>query len=89
MSAVRNSATRFSSRTRSNSSRQDARDRPPSSQEATCSSPLAPHLALEGAKTNRVFALLAKSPVFAGFVMHPLVMAFVEGHRPSDKKVDA
>jgi hypothetical protein len=50
---------------------------------------LAPHLALEGAKTNRVFALLAKSPVFAGFVMHPLVMAFVEGHRPSDKKVDA
>ena len=47
---------------------------------------LAPHLArdlkgrndFEGVKTNRVYALLAKSPVFAGLVMHPLVMAFVE-----------
>jgi len=47
---------------------------------------LAPHLArdlkgrndFEGVKTNRVYALLAKSPVFAGLVVHPLVMAFVE-----------
>ena len=47
---------------------------------------LAPHLArdlkgrndFEGVKTNRVYALLAKSSVFAGLVMHPLVMAFVE-----------
>jgi ectoine hydroxylase-related dioxygenase (phytanoyl-CoA dioxygenase family) len=47
---------------------------------------LAPHLArdlkgrndFEGVRTNRVYALLAKSPVFAGLVGHPLVMAFVE-----------
>jgi len=47
---------------------------------------LAPHLArdpkgrndFEGVKTNRVYALLAKSPVFAALVAHPLVMAFVE-----------
>src|SRR6516165_1059405 len=47
---------------------------------------LAPHLArdlkgrndFEGVKTNRVYALLAKSPVFAGLVAHPLAMAFVE-----------
>jgi len=47
---------------------------------------LAPHLArdlkgrndFEGVKTNRVYALLAKSPVFAGLVAHPLVMPFVE-----------
>jgi len=47
---------------------------------------LAPHLArnlkgrndFEGVKTNRVYALLAKSPMFAGVVAHPLVMAFVE-----------
>jgi hypothetical protein len=47
---------------------------------------LAPHLArnlkgrndFEGVKTNRVYALLAKSPVFARLVMHPLAMAFVE-----------
>jgi len=32
----------------------------------------------EGVKTNRVYALLAKSPVFAALVIHPLVMAFVE-----------
>ena len=46
----------------------------------------APHLArdlkgrnnFEGAKTNRVYALLAKSPVFAGLVAHPLAMAVVE-----------
>jgi ectoine hydroxylase-related dioxygenase (phytanoyl-CoA dioxygenase family) len=46
---------------------------------------LAPHLArdlrgrndFEGVKTNRVYALLAKSPLFAELVAHPLVMAFV------------
>ena len=47
---------------------------------------LAPHLArdlkgrndFEGVKTNRVYALLAKSSVFAELVAHPLAMAFVE-----------
>src|SRR6266545_2677999 len=47
---------------------------------------LAPHLArdllgrndFEGTKTNRVYALLAKSPVFAELAIHPLAMAFVE-----------
>ena len=47
---------------------------------------LAPHLArdllgrndFEGTKTNRVYALLAKSPVFAELVIHPLALAFVE-----------
>ena len=47
---------------------------------------LTPHLArdlrgrndFEGVKTNRVYALLAKSPLFAELVAHPLVLAFVE-----------
>ncbi len=47
---------------------------------------LAPHLDrdlkgrndFEGLKTNRVYALLAKSPLFAELVIHPLVLAFVE-----------
>src|SRR5262245_48483381 len=47
---------------------------------------LVPHLArdllgrndFEGLKTNRVYALLAKSPVFADLVIHPLALAFVE-----------
>jgi hypothetical protein len=47
---------------------------------------LEPHLArdlkgrndFEGVKTNRVYALLTKSPLFAQLVAHPLVMAFVE-----------
>ena len=47
---------------------------------------LKPHLArdlkgrndFEGVKTNRVYALLVKSPLFADLVAHPLVMAFVE-----------
>src|SRR4051794_19861065 len=47
---------------------------------------LAPHLArdllgrndFEGTKTNRVYALLAKSPVFAELVIHPLALAFAE-----------
>jgi ectoine hydroxylase-related dioxygenase (phytanoyl-CoA dioxygenase family) len=49
-------------------------------------SALAPHLDrdlkgrndFEGLKTNRVYALLAKSPLFAELVIHPLVLAFVE-----------
>ncbi len=32
----------------------------------------------EGLKSNRVYALLAKSPVFAEMAIHPLAMAFVE-----------
>src|SRR5438093_4513101 len=47
---------------------------------------LAPHLArdllgrndFEGTKTNRVYALLAKSPVFAELAIHPVALAFVE-----------
>ena len=47
---------------------------------------LAPHLArdlkgrndFEGVKTNRVYALLAKSPHFAGLAIHPLALAFAE-----------
>src|SRR3954452_12079903 len=32
----------------------------------------------EGLKTNRVYALLAKSPVFAELAIHPLALAFAE-----------
>ncbi len=32
----------------------------------------------EGLKSNRVYAMLAKSPVFADLVSHPLALAFVE-----------
>ncbi len=47
---------------------------------------LAPHLDrkiygrndFEGLRSNRVYALLAKSPVFADLVTHPLALAFVE-----------
>jgi ectoine hydroxylase-related dioxygenase (phytanoyl-CoA dioxygenase family) len=47
---------------------------------------LAPHLdrnfrgrnEFEGLATNRVYAMLAKSPVFADLVAHPLALAFVE-----------
>jgi ectoine hydroxylase-related dioxygenase (phytanoyl-CoA dioxygenase family) len=47
---------------------------------------LAPHLArdlkgrndFEGVKTNRVYALLAKSPHFAELAIHPLALAFAE-----------
>lgn len=45
---------------------------------------LAPHLNksgrndFEGLKSNRVYALLAKSPVFADMVIHPLALAFAE-----------
>jgi ectoine hydroxylase-related dioxygenase (phytanoyl-CoA dioxygenase family) len=49
-------------------------------------SALAPYLArdlkgrndFEGEKTNRVYALLAKSPVFAELAIHPLALAFAE-----------
>ena len=49
-------------------------------------SALAPFLArdltgrndFEGLKTNRVYALLAKSPVFAELAIHPLALAFAE-----------
>jgi len=49
-------------------------------------SALAPHLArdikgrndFEGEKTNRVYALMAKSPVFAELAIHPLALAFAE-----------
>ena len=49
-------------------------------------SALAPHLErdltgrndFEGFKTNRVYALLAKSPLFAELAIHPLALAFVE-----------
>src|SRR5258707_8833541 len=47
---------------------------------------LAPHLArdmkgrndFEGERTNRVYALMAKSPVFAELAIHPLAPAFAE-----------
>jgi ectoine hydroxylase-related dioxygenase (phytanoyl-CoA dioxygenase family) len=47
---------------------------------------LAPYLArdlkgrndFEGEKTNRVYALMAKSPVFAELAIHPLALAFAE-----------
>src|SRR6476661_10731860 len=47
---------------------------------------LAPHLArdllgrndFEGTKTNRVYALLAKSPLFAELAIHPLALALAE-----------
>lgn len=47
---------------------------------------LAPHLGrdlggrndFEGLRTNRVYALLAKSPVFAELAAHPLALAFAE-----------
>ena len=50
---------------------------------------LAPHLArdlkgrndFEGLSTNRVYALLAKSAVFAELVTHPLALAFVTSRR--------
>jgi ectoine hydroxylase-related dioxygenase (phytanoyl-CoA dioxygenase family) len=38
----------------------------------------------EGFSTNRIYALLAKSPVFAELAIHPLVLAFAEAeHGPS------
>jgi ectoine hydroxylase-related dioxygenase (phytanoyl-CoA dioxygenase family) len=58
----------------------------PADRVAAVRAALAPHLGrdlkgrndFEGLNTNRVYALLAKSPVFAELVIHPLVLAFVE-----------
>jgi hypothetical protein len=58
----------------------------PAEKVAAIRNALAPHLGrdlkgrndFEGLNTNRVYALLAKSPVFAELVIHPLVLAFVE-----------
>lgn len=55
-------------------------------QVAEIRSALAPHLErnligrndFEGFRTNRVYALLAKSPLFAELAIHPLALAFVE-----------
>jgi ectoine hydroxylase-related dioxygenase (phytanoyl-CoA dioxygenase family) len=57
-----------------------------SEQVAAIRAALAPHLArdlkgrndFEGEKTNRVYALMAKSPVFAELAIHPLALAFAE-----------
>ncbi len=38
----------------------------------------------EGLKSNRVYAMLAKSPVFADLVIHPLALAFVEADLGAD-----
>lgn len=38
----------------------------------------------EGLKSNRVYAMLAKSPVFATLVTHPLALAFVEADLGAD-----
>jgi ectoine hydroxylase-related dioxygenase (phytanoyl-CoA dioxygenase family) len=53
---------------------------------AAIRSALAPHLArdlkgrndFEGERTNRVYALMAKSPVFAELAIHPLALSFAE-----------
>src|SRR5258708_19891661 len=36
----------------------------------------------EGLKTNRVYALLAKSPLFAHLPLHPLALPFANSHSP-------
>jgi len=53
---------------------------------------LAPHLGrdirgrndFEGLKSNRVYAMLAKSPVFADLAIHPLALAFAEADLGAD-----
>ena len=58
----------------------------PADKVAAIRAALAPHLGrdlkgrndFEGLNTNRVYALLAKSPEFAELVIHPLALAFVE-----------
>src|SRR5689334_1122373 len=56
----------------------------PPDQIARIRSALAPHFThtgrndFEGLRTNRVYGLLAKSPVFAELVTHPLALAFAE-----------
>src|SRR5438034_5343435 len=57
-----------------------------SEQVAAIRAALAPHLArdlkgrndFEGERTNRVYALMAKSPLFAELAIHPLALAFAE-----------
>jgi ectoine hydroxylase-related dioxygenase (phytanoyl-CoA dioxygenase family) len=59
----------------------------PADKVAAIRAALAPHIErdlkgrndFEGLNTNRVYALLAKSPAFAELVIHPLALAFVEG----------
>lgn len=43
----------------------------------------------EGRKSNRVYALLAKSPVFAELAIHPLALAFVEADLGLDALLSA
>src|SRR5215470_14516037 len=58
----------------------------PADKVAAIRAALAPHIErdlkgrndFEGLNTNRVYALLAKSPAFAELVIHPLALAFVE-----------
>src|SRR6201989_3022387 len=58
----------------------------PADRDAWIRAALPPHLGrdlkgrnnFEGLNTNRVYALLAKSPEFAELVIHPLALAFVE-----------
>ena len=58
----------------------------PADRVAALRNALAPFLArdlkgrnnFEGEKTNRIYALLAKSPLFAELAIHPLALAFVE-----------
>ena len=38
----------------------------------------------EGVRTNRVYAMLAKAPVFADLVIHPLALAFAEADLGTD-----
>ena len=53
---------------------------------------LAPHLAediagrneFEGRKSNRIYALPAKSPILAELTIHPLALAFVEADLGED-----
>ena len=59
---------------------------------STIKQALAPHLGenitgrneFEGRKSNRVYAMLAKSPVFADLVTHPLALAFAEADLGED-----
>lgn len=64
----------------------------PHQQVAVIRDALKPHLEkgvtgrndFEGVNTNRVYALLAKSPVFADLATHPLALAFAEADLGSD-----
>lgn len=64
----------------------------PAAELAAIRTALAPYLAanitgrndFEGLKSNRVYAMLAKSPVFADLVIHRLALAFVEADLEAD-----